>query len=76
MDEAKTVGADQLVATDDDSAIAIFPRSMRWRILSAEEPPRSWSPRSSREGCLLWFSGTTECGEVPNLKGRTGVRDT
>ena len=41
MDQAKTVGADQVVATDDDTAIAIFRRSMRWRIRSAEEPRRS-----------------------------------
>ena len=41
MDEAKTVGADQLVATDDDTAIANLPPLDAVADRSAGEPPKS-----------------------------------
>ncbi len=41
MDEARTAGADQVIATDDDTRLRIFRRSTRWRIRSTEKPPRS-----------------------------------
>ena len=41
MDEAKSLGADRLLATDDDVAIANLTPPMPLRIQSAEERPRS-----------------------------------
>jgi hypothetical protein len=41
VDEARTAGADQVVATDDDTTIANLPPLDAVGIRSTDEPPRS-----------------------------------
>ena len=74
MDEAKTVGADQVVATDDDTAIANLPPldavadAVGGR--TAEEADRQG--QAGRSVCF-GSRGTAERREVPICKGRCSV---
>ena len=75
MDEAKTVGADQMVATDDDTAIANLP-SARCGGGYGRRKNRREADRQGQAGRSVCFgsqAGTAERREVPICKGGAGI---
>ena len=70
MDEAKTVGADQVVATDDDTAIANLPAA-RCGCGYGRRKNRREADRQGQAGRSVCFGsrGTAERREVPICKG-------
>jgi len=65
--EAKTVGADQVVATDDDTAIANLPSLDAVRGYgSAENSPEKLIAKVKREECMHRCRGAAERPEDPS----------